>query len=70
MALFVLDFLFGHRINLGFILITTLDNVVKFKNKSMVSKKKIDTIFYRLLVAAAVIDVIVIVSFYYLEMRG
>ena len=48
MGLFVLDFLFAHHLNAGYLLITTLDNAIKYRNKSIISKKQ-RIVFYFIL---------------------
>jgi hypothetical protein len=69
MGLFVLDFLFGNRINAGYLLIITLDNAIKYRNKALVSKKKTDWICFILLIFAAIVDVIIMVVFYCLYLK-
>jgi len=66
MGLFVLDFLFAHHLNAGYLLITTLDNAIKYWNKAMISKKKTDWLCFILMVLAAIVDVIIMIVFYYL----
>ena len=66
-GLFVLDFLFAHHINAGYLLITTLDNAIKYRNKSIISKKKKDLICFVLLTVAVFVDLIVIAIFYYVD---
>ena len=66
LALLFLDLIYTHRINAGYLLITTLDTAIKYWNKAMISKKKTDWLCFILMVLAEIVDVIIMIVFYYL----